>query len=102
MSESTYIYLAILIMASVTYLIRLIFPVLLRKPLNSKFLKSFIHYAPFVTLAVLTVPAIFYSSGNLVATAVGFVVSLLTAWFTSNLPVTCIAGCLSVLIVNLL
>lgn len=102
MSNNLYIYMAILIMASITYIIRLIFPVLLRKPLRSKFLKSFIHYAPFVTLAVLTVPAIFYVSDNLTATITGFVVSLLTAWFTSNLPVTCIAGCLSVLIASIL
>ena len=47
-----YIYISILLMAVVTYLIRVIPLLVLRKPIKNKFFRSFLYYAPYVTLAV--------------------------------------------------
>ena len=59
-----YIYISILLMAVVTYLIRVIPLLVLRKPIKNKFFRSFLYYAPYVTLAVLTFPSILYSTGS--------------------------------------
>ena len=56
MRYSNYIY--IFIMAAVTYAIRALPLTLIRKPIKNRFLQSFLHYVPYVTLAVMTFPAI--------------------------------------------
>ena len=56
MKYSNYIY--ILIMAAVTYAIRALPLTLIRRPIKNHFLQSFLHYVPYVTLAVMTFPAI--------------------------------------------
>ena len=56
MSGNIYIYIAV--MAVVTYLIRALPLTLIRKQIKNKYLKSFLYYVPYVTLAVMTFPAI--------------------------------------------
>ena len=51
-------WLYILVMALTTYLIRVLPLTLIRRPIRSAFLKSFLYYVPYVTLAVMTFPAI--------------------------------------------
>ena len=51
------IYLYILLMALVTYLIRMLPLTLIRKEIKSNFIKSFLYYVPFATLAAMTFPA---------------------------------------------
>ena len=58
------IWLYIVVMAGVTYLIRMLPLALLRKKLRSRFIKSFLFYVPYAVLAVMTVPAIFESTGG--------------------------------------
>ena len=58
------IWLYIVVMAGVTYLIRMLPLALLRKKLRSRFIKSFLFYVPYAVLAVMTVPAIFESTGS--------------------------------------
>ena len=52
----TYLYL--FVMAATTYLIRVLPLTLIRKPIQNPFLRSFLFYVPYVTLAVMTFPAI--------------------------------------------
>ena len=54
--NNTVIY--ILVMAFVTYLIRMLPLVVFRKPIRNRFFRSFLYYLPYVTLAVMTFPAI--------------------------------------------
>ena len=51
-------YVYILIAFAVIYAIRVLPLTLIRKPLRSRFLRSFLYYVPYVTLAVMTFPAI--------------------------------------------
>ena len=53
---NTYLYIAV--MALTTYAIRVLPLTLIRKPIKSTFLRSFLYYVPYVTLAVMTFPAI--------------------------------------------
>ena len=71
------IWLYIVVMAGVTYLIRMLPLALLRKKLRSRFIKSFLFYVPYAVLAVMTVPAIFESTGSVFSAAVGFGAALL-------------------------
>ena len=74
-------YLYILVMALTTYLIRVLPLTLIRKPIRSTFLRSFLYYVPDVTLAIMTFPAITTVTGSTLVGAAAMVVGLLSAWF---------------------
>lgn len=61
------------LMAGVTYLLRLLPMLLIRKPINNRFIRSMLYYMPYSVLAVMTVPAIFYLTENIVT---GIIVSI--------------------------
>ncbi len=69
----------LLVMAGITYLIRMLPLVLIKKKIKNKFLISFLYYIPYTVLAVMTVPAIFYSTESPVSAAVGFAVAVVLA-----------------------
>ena len=66
----------IAIMAGVTYLIRMIPFTVFQKKIRSRFVLSFLHYVPYAVLSAMTIPAIFYATGNMVTAAVGTAVAL--------------------------
>ena len=70
MEHNIYIYM--LIMAGVTYLIRVLPLTLIRKEIKSTFIRSFLYYVPYVTLSVMTFPAIIEATQNPVAAAIAF------------------------------
>ncbi len=74
-------YVYILIAFAVIYAIRVLPLTLIRKPLRSRFLRSFLYYVPYVTLAVMTFPAIVEATmlpaAGIAALAVGIVAALL-------------------------
>lgn len=78
-------YLYILIMFAVTYAIRVLPMTLIRKPIQNKFFKSFLYYVPYVTLAVMTFPAIVDASGSVAAGALALTAGILAAWFGAGL-----------------
>lgn len=84
---SIVIYIAV--MALVTYLIRMIPFTLFRKKIKSRFFRSFLYYIPYAVLSAMTIPAIFYSTGNMVTAAVGTLVAIVLAYF--NLPLIVVA-----------
>ena len=61
--------LYIAIMAGVTYLIRVVPFTVFRKKIQNHFLQSFLYYIPYAVLSAMTIPAIFYSTGSMVALA---------------------------------
>ncbi len=78
---------AYLLVAWVTiYLVRMLPLALLRKDIKSRFIRSFLYYVPYVTLSVMTFPAILYiSETSMVVGLVGLLVALVIAWFDGNL-----------------
>ncbi len=78
MTENFFLYL--LVMAGVTYLVRMIPLVFMKKRIENRFVLSFLYYIPYAVLTVMTIPAIFFSTGNLPSAAAGLLVALLLAW----------------------
>lgn len=83
------IVLYIAVMAGVTYLVRMIPFTLFRKKIKSKFFRSFLYYIPYAVLSAMTIPAIFYSTGNIVTAAAGTAVAVVLAYF--NMPLIVVA-----------
>ncbi len=75
----------LIVMASVTYLVRMLPLVLVRKKFENRFIRSFLYYVPYAVLGVMTVPAVFYSVGSIPAAAFGFAVALVMAYFEKSL-----------------
>ena len=90
------IYLYVLVMAVTTYLIRALPLTLLKKPIQNRFLRSFLHYVPVACLTAMTFPAILYATDNMISGAVGLVVALALAFFRRSLIVVSVASCAAV------
>ena len=71
MTHSIYLYIAI--MAGVSFLIRTLPLTLIRRPITNRFLRSFLFYVPYVTLAVMTFPAIVQATQSPLAGALALV-----------------------------
>ncbi len=92
------IYLYILIMAGVSYGIRVLPMTLIRKPIENKFIQSFLFYVPYVTLAVMTFPAILEATQSPISGLFALIVGVTVAWFGGNLFHVAISCCLIVFI----
>ncbi len=88
----------LIVMAGVTYLIRMIPMALIRKKIKNRFILSFLYYVPYAVLSAMVVPAIFFASGNIITGVVGFVVAVVVAFFSKSLVIVASCSCLSVLI----
>ena len=75
----------LLVMALVTYAVRVIPLVLVKKKIENRFILSFLHYMPYAVLSVMTVPAVFYATGNVYSAIVGVIVALILAFFKRSL-----------------
>ena len=94
--RSTWLY--IFIMAGVTYLIRVLPLTLIRRPIRNTFIRSFLYYVPYVTLSVMTFPAIIEATQSPVAGAIALAVGMVAAWMGAGLfPVA--AGCCAVVLI---
>ena len=78
-------YLYILIAFAVIYGIRVLPLTLIRRPLRSRFLRSFLHYVPYVTLAVMTFPAIVEATAVPAAGIAALLAGILTALLGGSL-----------------
>lgn len=88
----------ILVMAGVTYVIRMIPFVFFRKRIKSKYLLSLLFYIPYAVLSSMTFPAIFYSTGNFYTALIGTVVALIASLTKRSLLTVAILSCVAVLI----
>lgn len=84
----------ILVMALSTYLVRMIPFTAFRKQIKSQFLRSLLHYIPYAVLTAMTIPAIFYSTGNVFVSSIATVAAVVLAYF--KLPLIVVAGAASV------
>ncbi|MBE6885768.1 MAG: AzlD domain-containing protein [Oscillospiraceae bacterium] len=94
------IYLYILVMAVTTYLVRAVPLVLMKKPIKSRFIRSFLHYVPVACLTAMTFPAILYSTDHMVSGAAGLLVGVLLAFKKQSLMIVAVASCGTVFVVE--
>ncbi len=99
MSHNTYIY--ILVMAVVTYLIRMLPLTLIRGEIKNRFIRSFLYYVPYVTLSVMTFPAIISATQSYISATIGFIVAVIAAWRGFSLVKVASAACIAVFILEL-
>ena len=96
------IYTYIFAMALTTYLIRLLPMTLLRKPIQSRFLRSFLHYVPYACLTAMTFPAILSSTENLLSGAAAFLVAVALALKGKSLLIVSLGSSAAVLVTEFL
>lgn len=94
--------ISILVMAGVTYLVRMIPFTLFRKQVKSRFVKSVLYYLPYAVLSAMTIPTIFYSTGNLTSAIVGTVVAVIVAFFDKPLIVVALAAAISAFVAEMI
>lgn len=92
----------IVIMIVVTYICKALPITLIRRQINNRFIKSFLYYVPYVTLAVMTVPAIINATQSPIAGAIALVVGIVLAWVTENLFIVASACAVAVFVAELL
>ena len=95
-------YIYIFIAFAVIYLIRVLPLTLIRKPIRSRFFRSFLYYVPYVTLAVMTFPAIVEATANPVAGAAALIVGVAAAWLGGSLLTVASACCAVVFILEMM
>ena len=88
-------------MAVVTYLVRLVPLLAVKNKIENKFVLSFLHYMPFAVLSVMTVPAVFSSTGSIISASVGVAVALILAFFKRSLLLVAASASAAVLICEL-
>ncbi len=93
---------AILIMALVTYLPRVLPITIFRGRIRSRYIRTFLDYTPYAVLGALTFPEIFYYTGNVLSAVAGTLVALILAYFKRGLVIVALAAILAVYIVQLI
>lgn len=91
MTYNFWIYL--LVMAGITYLIRMLPMVLIKHKIKNRFILSFLYYIPYTVLSVMTIPAIFNSTSSVVSALAGFLAALVMAYFGKSLVKVAATSC---------
>lgn len=85
----------LLVMALVTYLIRMLPMAVFQKKIRSPFLQSFLYYIPYAVLGAMTIPSIFYSTGSFLSAAAGFGAAAFLSFRGKSLITVALAACVS-------
>lgn len=97
--HNTYIY--IFLMAAVTYLIRLLPLTFVRRKITNKTIRSFLYYVPYVTLTVMTVPAIIYATETIWSGIAALIAGIIFAYIGAGLFGVAFCSCLVVFLIEL-
>ena len=100
MNRNIYIY--ILVRAITVFAIRVLPLTLIRKPIRSPFIRSFLYYVPYVTLSVMTFPAIIDATSHPVAGALSLLIGIIAAYKEMGLFKVTLLCCISVLVLEAL
>lgn len=100
MKHNISIYL--LVAAATLYLIRVLPMTLIRRDIKNRFIRSFLFYVPYVTLAVMTFPAILSATGSPVSAWAAFLMGLVLAYVDGNLFRVAICSCVVVYLTELI
>lgn len=87
------IYAYIFTMFAVSFAVRVLPLTLIKKPITNKFIKSFLYYVPYATLAAMTFPTILYATQSPVSGAAALVVGVAAAWFGFDLFKVAVSCC---------
>lgn len=85
--------LYVLVMAGVTYLIRMLPLAVIRGRVKSRFVRSFLYYVPYAVLGAMTFPAVFTSTGNVYTALVGTAAALTLGWMGKSLLTVAAVAC---------
>lgn len=100
MQTNVYIYIAV--MALATCACRVLPLTLIRKPIEHPFFQSFLYYVPYVTLAVMTFPAIIDATQSPIAGAAAMLVGIVLAWMGAGLFPVAVGCCAVVFVLEML
>ncbi len=95
-TENFLIYL--LVMAGITYLVRMLPLVLVKEKIKNRFILSFLHYIPYAVLSVMTIPAIFESTASPISAVFGFAIAMILAYLERSLVTVAAFSCLAVFV----
>lgn len=91
-------WLYLLTSAGITYFIRMLPMVLMKKKIKNRFVLSFLSYMPYAVLTIMTIPAIFSSTANVISSAVGFAVAVALAYLEKSLVSVAAFSCAAVFV----
>lgn len=94
--------IAVLLMAIVTYLPRVLPMVIFKNKIQSRFLTAFLSYVPFAVLGAMIFPDILFSTGNLTSAIIGFAVAVILAYFEKGLLQVAVCAIIAVYVCELL
>ncbi len=94
--------ISILVLAAALYAVRMLPLTLIRREIKSQWVKSFLYYVPYVTLTVMTFPAILTATESPVSALIGFGAAVALALCNRSLFQVAIGGCLAVFLTELL
>ena len=95
------IYLYILVMAGVSYLIRVLPLTLIRKEIKNTYIRSFLYYVQYVTLSVMTFPAILTATASVWSAVTALVIAIFLAYKGKSLFIVSLAACTAVFLTEL-
>ncbi len=96
------IYIYILTAGLVSTLIRVLPSTLIRKKIENRFIQSFLYYLPYVTIAVMTFPAMIYSTDHMLSGILALITGIIIAWLGANLFIVASCCCLVVFVAELM
>lgn len=86
----------LIVMAGVTYLIRMLPMTVFRRPIHSRFVRSFLYYVPYAVLGAMTFPDVLYSTGSLWTALAGLIAAAVLAWKEKSMVIVAVGACLTV------
>ena len=84
--------LYILVMAGVTYIIRMLPLAFFRRKIRSRFFRSLLYYLPYAVLSAMVIPSVFTSTGSIITATVGLVIAIILAWLERSLIVVALGA----------
>ena len=95
------VYIYILGMWAISYLIRVLPLTLIRREITNRTIRSFLFYVPYVTLAVMTFPAILSATQSPISAALALIAGLAMAWYGMSLFQVSVLCCVVVFVAEL-
>ena len=96
--EFTTFLIYLVVMAGVTYLIRVVPFVLFKKEIKNERFKMFLSYVPYAVLAAMTIPSIFYATRSIISAAIGTAVAIILGYMRKGLLTVAVISCIAVFI----
>ena len=100
--DEKYLLIGIILMALVTYALRVSPLVLFREKIENKTIQSFLHYVPYTVLAAMTFPAIFSSTQSTISAVAGCIVGIVLAYMNQGLVTVAVGAASAVLILGMM